>query len=104
MTKLKNQAPKYYQPPPPPRIVRKANISTTIFTDKNANYTLKKKFLNVVRSIPGTDKAKTVFTYKEVTLLLSNYILSQKDAIFDSRNSKLALVAQGHCSSRCLWS
>ena len=92
MTKLKNQAPKYYQPPPPPRIVRKANISTTIFTDKNANYTLKEKFLNVVRSIPGTDKAKTVFTQKEVTSLVSKYILSRKDTMFDPRNIKLALV------------
>ena len=89
---MNNQAPKYYQPPPPPRIVRKANISTTIFTDKNANYTLKKKFLNVVRSIPGTDKAKNVFTQKEVTSLVSKYILLRKDTIFDPRNIKLALV------------
>ena len=89
---MNNEAPTYYQPPPPQRIVRKANIYTTIFTDKNANYTLKKKFLNVVRSIPGTDKAKNVFTQEEVTSLVSKYILLRKDTIFDPRNIKLALV------------
>jgi len=93
-TNLNNEAPTASQPPPPPRIIRTANISTAIFTDKNAKFTLKPKFLKVVRSVPGTDQAKTVFTYEEVTLLLSKYILSRKDAIFDPRNIKLALVAK----------
>eukprot|EP00092_Neocalanus_flemingeri_P026852 GFUD01029108.1.p1 GENE.GFUD01029108.1~~GFUD01029108.1.p1 ORF type:complete len:726 (+),score=117.49 GFUD01029108.1:126-2303(+) len=77
----------------PPRIIRTANISTAVFTDKNAKFTLKPKFLKVVRTVPGNDPDKIVFTYEEVTLLLSKYILSRKDKIFDPRNIKLALVA-----------
>ena len=62
--------------------------------DKNAKFALKPKCLNVIRSAPGTNQEKTIFSYKETTQLLSNYILSRKDAIFDSRNIRLALVAQ----------
>jgi len=75
-----------------PRIIRTANISTAVFTDKNAKFTLKPKFLKVVRTVPDINPMKTVFTYEEVTLLLSKYILSRKDQIFDPRNIKLALV------------
>lgn len=90
-TNLNNEAPRDPQPVPP-RIIRTANISTAIFTDKNAKFTLKPKFLTVVQSVPGTNPTKTVFTYEEVTLLLSKYILSRKNEIFDPRNIKLALV------------
>jgi len=84
------------QAPPavvPPRVIRTATISTAVFTDKNAKFTLKPKFLDVVRRVPNTDPKKIVFTYEEVTLLLSKYILARKDKIFDPRNIKLALVA-----------
>jgi len=91
-TNLNLEAPRATQPQPP-RILRTANISTALFTDKNAKFTLKPKFLSVVQTVPGTDQTKTVFTYEEVTLLLSKYILSRKDDIFDPRNIKLALVA-----------
>ena len=47
----------------------------------------------VVQLDPGTDPKQTIFSYEEVTLLLSKYILSRKDDIFDPRNIKLALVA-----------
>lgn len=47
----------------------------------------------VVQLVPGTDPKQTIFSYEEVTLLLSKYILSRKDDIFDPRNIKLALVA-----------
>ena len=50
-------------------------------------------FWQVVQLVPGTDLKQTIFTYDEVTLLLSKYILSRKDDIFDPRNIKLALVA-----------
>ena len=71
------------------RVIEKANISTAIYTDKKARFKLKPKFLKVVRSVPGTNQAKTVFTYEEVTSLLSKYILSRKEEIFDPRNIKL---------------
>jgi len=97
-TNLNLEAPRDSQPQPqpqpqPPRIIRTANISTAIYTDKNAKFTLKPKFLKVVQLVPGTDLKQTIFSYEEVTLLLSKYILSRKDDIFDPRNIKLALVA-----------
>jgi len=75
-----------------PRVVRAASISSTIYTDKNARFYLKEKFLNVVRSVEGTPQDQIIFTYEQVTLALSKYILSRKDHIFDPRNIKLALV------------
>jgi len=97
-TNLNLEAPRDNQPQQqpqqqPPRIIRTANISTAIYTDKNAKFTLKPKFLKVVQLVPGTDLKQTIFSYEEVTLLLSKYILSRKDDIFDPRNIKLALVA-----------
>ena len=37
---------------------------------------------------------KTLFTYEEIALQLSNYICSKKNRIFDPRNPRLALVAE----------
>ena len=91
-TNLNLEAPRDSQPQPP-RIIRTANISPAIYTDKNAKFTLKPKFLKVVQLVPGTDLKQTIFSYEEVTLLLSKYILSRKDDIFDPRNIKLAIVA-----------
>jgi len=42
--------------------------------------------------VEGQTETQTVFTYDEVTLLLSKYILARKDNLFDPRNIKLALV------------
>lgn len=77
----------------PQRLLQSANISTQVFIDKKALFTLKPKFLTVVRSLPSTDPEQTVFTYEEVTLLLSTYILTHKEKFFDARNIKLAIVA-----------
>ena len=43
--------------------------------------------------VPGIDLTQIEFSYSEVTLLLSKYIISRKDDIFDPRNNLLALVA-----------
>ena len=91
-TNLTNKAPKDLVPVPS-RIIRTANISTAIFTNKNAKFTLKPLFLKVIQSVHGTNSEKTVYTYEEVTLLLSKYILSKRDNMFDHRNIKLALVS-----------
>ena len=37
-------------------------------------------------------KTKAIFTYEEVTLILSKYILSKKETLFDQRNIKLAII------------
>ena len=79
--------------PMSPRTTRTANTSTAIFTNKNAKFTLTPKFLKVIQSADGTHSERTVYTYEEVALLLSKYILSNKDEIFDRRNIKLALVS-----------
>lgn len=45
-----------------------ASVSTSVYTDKKAEFRLKPKFLKVVQSVPGTDMNKTIFTYEEVFL------------------------------------
>jgi len=74
------------------RLIHTANISTNVVLDKKAKFTCKPKFLLVLRTMPDVDKNKTVFTYEEVTLLLSTYILRNKQRFFDTRNIKLAMV------------
>eukprot|EP00092_Neocalanus_flemingeri_P016378 GFUD01017727.1.p1 GENE.GFUD01017727.1~~GFUD01017727.1.p1 ORF type:complete len:362 (+),score=72.82 GFUD01017727.1:183-1268(+) len=73
---------------------RNANISTVVVTDQLAKFSLKPKFLKVVQTVPGIDPKQTSFSYEEITSLLSKYILSRKDQIFDKRNLKLALVGK----------
>ena len=90
--KVKRESNQQTQQQHSSRITRTANISTAIFTDKKAKFTLKPKFLKVVRLVPGINNTQTVFSYEEVTLLLSKYILARKKEIFDPRNIKLALV------------
>ena len=92
-TKNQDHQQTQQQPSVPPRIIRTANISTTTYTNKYAKFTLKPKFLKVLQLVPGTNPKQTVFSYEEITNLLSKYIISRKNEIFDRRNIKLALVA-----------
>ena len=78
---------------PSSRIMRIANNPTTVNADESARFTLKPGFLKVLGSAPGADPNKQIFSYEDVTSLLSKYILSRKDNMFDPRNIKLALVA-----------
>ena len=64
----------------------------SVFTDVNTRFTVKPKLLSVIRIVPETDQTKCIFTYKEVMVLISKYILARKDEIFDARNIKVALV------------
>ena len=50
------------------------------------------KFLEVLRSVDGCDPLQSIFTYEEIVEHFSNYILSNRNEIFDSRNLKVALV------------
>ena len=92
-TKNQDQQQTQQQPTAPPRIIRTANISMTTYTDKYAKFTLKPKLLKVLQLVPGTNPKQTVFSYEEITQLLSKYIISRKNDIFDPRNIRLALVA-----------
>ena len=80
-------------PAPPSHALGVAGIDSAIFTDKNARFFLKPKFLKVLLSVPGSDHRQIVFTYEEITLLLSQYILLKRNQLFDPRNIKLAMVA-----------
>ena len=78
--------------PTPTRIIRHASLSMCSRTNKDARFTLKPAFLKVIQSVQGTNLGTTVFTYSEIRTLLSMYIVSRKDQLFDQRNIELALV------------
>jgi len=86
------QAPRGPAQTAPPTVVRTASIATNVQTNKDTKFRLKPLFLDVVRSVDEVDHKQTIFTYEEITRLLSAYILSKKHLIFDKRNIKLALV------------
>ena len=58
----------------------------------NGLFYLKPHFLRVIRSLESVSKSQIAFTYKEVTRLLSEYILSKKDKFFDNSNVKICHV------------
>lgn len=78
---------------PPTPAVAVAKIDPAVFADKSSRFELKSEFRAVLASLPDFDQSRTRFSYEEVTLLLSKYILSKKETFFDPRNIKLALVA-----------
>ena len=43
-------------------------MAAQTYIDKKALFTLKPKFLIVVRSLPNTDPKQTIFSYEEVSL------------------------------------
>ena len=52
--------------PRPQRLIQSANVTTQVYVDKKALFTLKPKFLEVVRCLPSADPKQTVFSYEEV--------------------------------------
>jgi len=72
---------------------RPSVIGAHIYNNPSARFILKKDFQPVIRSVPGVDPRQTTFSYEQVTLLLSKYILARKATMFDQRNIKVALVA-----------
>jgi len=67
-------------------------ISNKIYSNTNARFELKPDFRDVLSLVPGFEHHRTLFSYDEITALLSTYLLSRKESIFDSRHIKLALV------------
>ena len=55
--------------PAPQRLIQTAGVATQVYINKKAKFTLKPKFLEVVRSLPNTDPKQTVFSYEEVISL-----------------------------------
>ena len=62
------------------------------FGNPNVIFGLQPEFLNVMQSVDGCDKTKTIFSYKEILQMLSKYICSKRTTIVDPRNLKLALL------------
>ena len=89
-----NPPPKRGTPhrPNPQAVPRATDSATHLLTNKDTKFRLKPLFLDVVRMVDGVNPEQIVFTYEEITNILSKYILSKKNAIFDTRNIKLALV------------
>ena len=76
-----------------PSLMRDVNQDNSFYTNKDRRFTLKPNFLKVIQSVLNPDKKdQTLFSYEELTLLLSKYILSNKNKFFDQRNIKLAMV------------
>ena len=61
--------------------------------DIEAPYFVRPDFLKVLQQVPGVKPTTTVFKFREITSLLSQYILLNKDKFFDNRNIKIADVS-----------
>ena len=72
---------------------RTSSEATRIETHERTLFKLKPKFLRVIQSVERYYQSQKVFTFKEVAKLLSKYICSRKDSIFDIRNLTVALVS-----------
>jgi len=60
--------------------------------DIEGRYWVKPLFLKVLRKVNGVNPTQVVFSYREVTSYLSQYILDNKEKFFDNRNIKIAHV------------
>ena len=69
-----------------------ANNIYTGLISRNDLFQLRPKFLRIIQSVHGVGQDRSIFTVEEATILLSTYILSRKDFIFDNRNIKVAII------------
>merc|ERR1712018_742009 len=54
-------------------------------------FLVKPAFLQIIRNVDGVDPKKVIFTYKELTNYLSQYILQNRSKFFDKRNHMVAI-------------
>ena len=76
---------------------RTASFATHIHISRNAQFKLKPLFLAVICSVERANQTRTIFTYGEVTSLLSKYILDRKSELFDHQNSKVVWYKMTFC-------
>ena len=74
------------------RRIYEANISSNRVVDSDCRFSCKEKLLLLIRTLPEIDKNQTVFSYKEITKLVSKYIITHKLRLFDQRNVKVCIV------------
>ena len=61
-------------------------------TEPSSTFTCKPEFLRVMQTLPNVNKDQRVFSYEEIVMNLSSYIMNKKHQFFDTRNVKLAMV------------
>jgi hypothetical protein len=69
-----------------------ARLNPALPFDIEGRYWVKPAFLKVLRLVEGVNQSQLVFPYREVTNILSKYIMVNKDRFFDLRNIRIALV------------
>jgi hypothetical protein len=67
-------------------------LDPAIFANEKALFKLKPQFRAALSSLPLFPHTKTLFSYTDITKLMSNYILSNKGKYLDQRNIKVALI------------
>ncbi len=70
-----------------------SQVESDIYSDSTARFLLKPDFQAVFSTLPDVGPGKMLYAYKEVFELLSRYMLSKRDSMFDHRNIELALVS-----------
>ena len=59
--------------------------------EKEARFLLKDRLLHFFRNNTAVDQDKTIFSFGEICVLLSTYIIGNKQRLFDMRNIKLCI-------------
>lgn len=74
------------------RCIYEANISVNRVVNSDCRFSCKEKLLLLIRTLPEIDKNQTVFSYKEIAALVSRYIITHKQRLFDRRNVRVCIV------------
>ena len=74
------------------RCIHYANVSTNTTVDPDCKFSCSERLLMWIKTLPEIDKNQTIFSYKEITKLVSKYIISNKLRLFDQRNVKVCIV------------
>ena len=59
--------------------------------EKDARFLFSDRLLHFFRNNTAVDKNKAIFTFEEICVLLSSYIIANKHRLFDMRNIKLCI-------------
>ena len=68
------------------------SFATHIWTNKKAQFKLKNPFLGLIQSTTRINRNRTVFTYKEVCVLVCKYIRDRRNQFFHDQNIKICWV------------
>ena len=74
------------------RCIHYANVSTNTTVDPDCKFSCSEKLLLWIKTLPEVKKDQTIFSYKEITKLVSGYIITNKLRLFDQRNVKVCIV------------